>query len=201
VLDFIIASKREQYRRTARHDIFACRWTARLLHRLWEERTADFGGRVTTLRADGKLIAAEYGLQAGAVRHVWFPTYDPAFSRWGPGTLLMISTARAVGADPVLAELDFGREGESYKRFYAEPDGVVYEGSLDLDPWRQVSARAADATLSAPVLRPLAEVRERMRRRFEIITACETQPQAWLGGAAAAFRDASRRGPALAHNA
>lgn len=201
LLDWVIAGKREQYRRTARHDIFACGWTEQFLRRLWEERTPGFGGRIATLRAGGALIAAEFGLRAGPVRHIWFPTYEPSVSRWGPGTLLMISMTRAAAEDPTVSELDYGREGDSYKRFYADPVGVVYEGGLDLNGWRQVSARAADAALAAaPGLKPLAEVRERMRRRFEIITACETNPSAWMGGAVAAFRDASRRGPALATN-
>jgi hypothetical protein len=45
---------------------------------------------------------------------------------------------------------------------------------------------------------PLVAVGERMRRRFAIIEACETTAAGRLGGAADAFRYASRRGPALA---
>ena len=200
VIDFIIANKREQFRRTARHDIFACGWTEALLRRLWEERTPGFGCRIATLRgADGRVLAAELGLRAGPVRHIWFPTYDSEFAQWGPGTLLMIAMIKAAAADPDLHEIDFGREGDAYKRFYADPVGLVYEGGVDLDPVRQASSRAADLTLAAsPALKQLGEVRERMRRRFEIITACETTPQAWLGGAADAFLNAARRGPASA---
>lgn len=198
LLDFIIGSKREQYRRTARHDIFACGWTEAFLRRLWDERTPEFGGRVSTLRAGGTLIAAEFGLRAGPVRHIWFPTYDSAFAHWGPGTLLMISTMKACATDPTVDEVDFGREGEGYKRYYADPVGAVYEGTLDVEAWRQVSSRAADATLAAaPGLKRLGEIRERLRRRFEIITACETDPAAWMGGAVDAFTHAARRGPAV----
>ena len=199
VLPFVFANKRDHYRRTARHDVFACGWTQTLLRRLWEERSPEFGGRITTLRAGGRLLAAEFGLRAGPVRHIWFPTYDPDVAHWGPGTLLMISMLTAAAEDPTLNEIDFGREGEAYKRYYADPAETVYEGSLDMDAWRKVSARAVDAALaSAPALARVADVRERMRRRFEIITACETRPSAWLGGAADAFMNAGRRGPALA---
>ncbi len=202
LLSFVIANKRDQYRRTARHDVFACGWTRDLLRRLWAERTAEFGGRLATLRAGGRLLAAELDLRAGPVRHIWFPTYDPDVARWGPGTLLMISLFKAAAEDPGLTELDFGSEGEAYKRHYADAAEPVYEGGLDLDGWRRVSCRAADAALAAaPALTRVAEVRERMRRRFEIITACETRPAAWLGGAADAFVKAGRRGPALSSNA
>ena len=50
VLDWIIARKREQYRRSRRHDVFACGWTAGLLHTLFENRSPDFGLRVSSLR-------------------------------------------------------------------------------------------------------------------------------------------------------
>ncbi|MGZ9101027.1 MAG: GNAT family N-acetyltransferase, partial [Brevundimonas sp.] len=36
VLDWIIARKRDQYRRSRRHDVFACGWTGALLHALSE---------------------------------------------------------------------------------------------------------------------------------------------------------------------
>ena len=202
LLAFVIGSKRHQFRRTGRHDVFACGWTRELLRRLWDERTPGFGGRMTTLRAGGRLLAAEFGLRAGPVRHIWFPTYDSDLAKWGPGTLLMIAMLKAAAEDPTLAEIDFGREGEAYKRYYADPVEMVYEGALETGALRKLSSRAADAALaSAPALAKVAEVRERMRRRFEIITACETRPAAWLGGAADAFMNASRRGPALALNA
>ena len=201
LLPFVIAHKRDQYRRTARHDVFGCGWTGELLRRLWDQRTPEFGGRISTLRAGGRLIAAEYGLRAGPVRNIWFTVYDPDLSRWGPGTLLMINMLKGAANDETLNELDFGREGDAYKRYYADPGETVFEGTVAVDAWRKVSTQAADATLAAPPFKRVAEVRERMRRRFDIITACETNSSAWLGGAADALIHAARRGPALAHNA
>jgi CelD/BcsL family acetyltransferase involved in cellulose biosynthesis len=197
-LDFVVAHKREQYRRTARHDIFACGWTKALLRRLWEERTAEFGGRLATLRADGRLIAAQYDLQAGGVRHVWFTAYDAGLASYGPGALLMVQAMKAAAADPALSVMDFGREGEGFKRYFASPAGVVYEGSVEAEAWRRVSVRAGATLGAVPALMPLVAVGERMRRRFAIIEACETTAAGRLGGAADAFRHASRRGPALA---
>ena len=40
MLDWLIDLKRDQYRRTSRHDIFACGWTAELLHALDHHRLA-----------------------------------------------------------------------------------------------------------------------------------------------------------------
>ena len=197
-LDFVVAHKRDQYRRTARHDIFACGWTKALLRRLWEERTAEFGGRLATLRADGRLIAAQYDLRAGGVRHVWFTAYDAGLAHYGPGALLMVQAMKAAAADPSLSFMDFGREGEGFKRYFATPTGAVYEGSVEAEAWRRASVKAGAALNAVSALRPLVTVGERMRRRFAIIEACETTAAGRLGGAADAFRYASRRGPALA---
>ena len=43
LLDWLIDLKRDQYRRTGRHDIFACGWTADLLHALLKEEGEGFG--------------------------------------------------------------------------------------------------------------------------------------------------------------
>lgn len=191
--DFVVAQKRAQYLRTGRHDIFNCGWTERFLRRLWEVRTPEFGGRFATLRSGGRLVAAEYGLRGGDVHHLWFPSYEPAFARFGPGTTMTIETIRAAAADPTIRTVDFGAAEEGYKSTYADPDGVVYEGSINAAPLRQASVRIADAALAAPAFRQLSETRDRLRRRFAIINACETTPSGWVNGAVTAFRQAARR--------
>jgi len=194
--DFVLAQKRAQYARTGRHDIFACGWTERFLRRLWETRTPVFGGRFTTLRAGGRLVSAEYGLRGGAVRHLWFPAFDPALSRFGPGTTLMNAAIRAAADDPKLDAVDFGAADSAYKAMYAEPNGVMYEGAVRADALHQASARVADlAAAGVPALRA---VRDRLRRRFAIIRACETTAAGFMGGALLAFRHAARRNEAAA---
>lgn len=91
LLDWVLDQKRDQYRRTRRHDVFACGWTAELLRRLRETRleTGGYGLRISTLRtAEGRLAAAEAGLDDGRTLHLWFPVYDAAFAKYGPGVLL-----------------------------------------------------------------------------------------------------------------
>ena len=192
--DFLIAHKREQYRRTGMHDIFACGWTEDFLIRLWRMRTRDFGGRLSTLRLeDGTILAALFGLRGGDRVHLWFAAYDPAFSRYGPGTLLFVEAVRDSAADPTIRTLDFGagEEGD-YKRHYADPSTTILEGELLLHPLGRSSARALDAGLSvAP--RPLGVLRERLRRRGDVITACETTLGGQLRGAVRALGAVGRR--------
>ena len=130
VLDWVIARKREQYRRTRRHDVFACGWTGDLLRRLFEAATPDFGLRLVSLRTEsGDLVAGEISMVGDGVLHLWFPAYADAYRRYGPGTLLTrleLEAAAAAG----LRFADFGCGEESYKSTFAEPFGEVLEGAL-----------------------------------------------------------------------
>ncbi len=187
VLDWIIARKRAQYARTRRHDVFRCGWTARLLHRLLETATPEFGLRVTALRAgDGDIVAAEASLQGDGVLHLWFPAYAEAYRRYGPGTLHVRQQLEAA-ARAGLKLADFGCGEESYKSTFAEPAGEVLEISCTR-PLAAAAARALDHHAPAPVRRFAGSV----GRRLDIINACETRPAGWISGALAAAGAAAR---------
>ena len=190
VLDWIIAHKREQYRRSRRHDVFACGWTADLLHTLLEGRAADFGLRVSSLRtAAGDLVAAEASLDDGRTLHLWFPTYDPAFARHGVGTLLTrLEMERA--ADAGYRTVDFGAGDEGYKTALAEPAGSVFEGVAE-GPRSDLTRMAGRLLAGGPA--PLRRFELSLSRRFDIINACETRAADWWAGAAAAAAAAARK--------
>ncbi len=190
VLDWIVGHKRAQYRRTRRHDVFACGWTVELLRRLHGMHPDGFGVRVTSLRkADGTLVAAEASLDDRRTLHLWFPTYDPAFGAYGPGTLL---TRRELeqAAEEGYRLVDFGAGEEGYKSALSEPSGAVFEGVArdgGLDP------AAFGARLLAAGPAPLRRFQQSLGRRFDIINACETRAADWWAGAAGAAAAAARK--------
>ena len=190
VLDWIIARKREQYRRSRRHDVFACGWTGALLHARLAERTDGFGLRVASLRtAAGDLVAAEASLDDGRTLHLWFPTYDPAFARHGVGTLLTrleLEQAAASGYRLV----DFGCGDESYKAVLAEPRGTVFEGVAE-GPRPDLARMAGRLMARGPA--PLRRFERSLGRRFDIINACEVRAADWWAGAAGAAAAAARK--------
>lgn len=190
VLDWIIAHKRDQYRRSRRHDVFACGWTGDLLHGLLAGRTADFGLRVSSLRtAAGELVAAEASLDDGRTLHLWFPTYDPEFARHGVGTLLtrlQMEQAAELGYRTV----DFGAGDEGYKTALAEPAGVVFEGVAE-GPRPDLTRLAGRLLSGGPA--PLRRFELSLSRRFDIINACETRAGDWWAGAASAAAAAARK--------
>lgn len=188
VLDWIVARKREQYRQTRLHDVFACGWTLRLLRRLLALEDADFGLRLSWLEVGGRLAAAEAALVGDGVCHLWFPAYASEFRRYGPGVQLTWRELGAAASDG-LAWADFGCGDESYKAVFAQPVETVHEGVVTAGALGAASRRAARALLArAP--RPVRSLSLSLGRRVDVINACETEPAGWLGGAAHAVRAA-----------
>ncbi len=191
VLEWIVAAKRAQYRRTRRHDVFACGWTQSILGRLFRQRQeTGFGVRLATLRtSEGTLLAAEASLDDGSVQHLWFPAYATAYARFGAGSILTRLQLEAA-AEAGCAWVDFGASDEAYKASMTEEADRVYEG---------LASPAAGPSVAQVFTRTLpASVRTlgaRMRRRLDVIAACETEPVGWIVGVAcAAACLAPRRG-------
>ena|GEM_PF-122519 len=188
-VDLILKRKREQLRRTGSHDIFACGWTERLVRRLLASDDPDFGARLAVLRAGDEVVSAEIGLRGGTAYHLWFPIYEPAYARYAPGMLMTLETLKAAAAGGI-ARVDFGLDDQPYKTYFAERAGPVVEGRVIGPPWRALCSEAADGLLAAAPPQ-LTLLRDRLRRRIDVIEACETDPARRLGGAAAAMRKAA----------
>ncbi len=202
MLDWLIDLKRDQYRRTSRHDIFACGWTANLLHDLLREEGDGFGASMAALWAGDRLTAVEYSLHAGDQYHFWFPGYEPSLARCSPGILLSMDTMR-------LAEtcgyrtFDFGFEGEHYKKYFCNGFKVVREAVV-LRPGLGASmSQAAVGALNLAGGDRGDRLRTSVRRRWAAIEACETSPGARMmgamqaaGAALAKVRSSTNRVPA-----
>lgn len=100
-LEQVIAWKRDQYRRTRAVDGFAYRWPAALLADLHRIDEPEFGGVLSTLWAGDRMIAGHMGMRSRTVWHYWYPVYDPAFGKYSPGQVMlltMIETCADLGA-------------------------------------------------------------------------------------------------------
>lgn len=195
-LDFILRLKRDQLRRTGQHDIFASPWTEGFLRALLKRKERDFGARFATLRAGGRLVAAEMGLRSGDAYHLWFPVYDPEFAKYSPGSLMTLETLREA-AEQGVSVVDFGPAGETYKRDFADPAAQVYEGDVTSGGVVEAARRAADLALGrTPRLRrALSLAGERLDRRWDRITACEPRFEARVSAASRSLTHLARRRP------
>ena len=199
LLDQLIGLKREQYRRTGRHDVFACGWTADLLHALMKmERPDGFGASMAGLWAGEKLTAIEYSMHGDDKYHFWFPVYEPSLARCSPGILLSMDTMR-LAAETGFSTFDFGFSGEHYKKYFCNASREVREAVI-LKP-------GLGATMSQAAVGVLGgrgeALRTSVRRRWAAIEACETNPADRLKGAmaaaGAALAKASNRNARPAH--
>ncbi len=197
LLDWLIALKRDQYRRTGRHDIFACGWTADLLHALLREDGADFGASMAGLWAGDRLTALEYSLHGGDQYHFWFPGYDPALSRCSPGILLSMDTMR-LASERGYRTFDFGFEGEHYKKYFCNASRTVREALVLRPGLGSAVSQVAVGALNLAGQDRGERLRASVRRRWAAIEACETTPGDRLRGAVQAAGAAlakARRSP------
>jgi CelD/BcsL family acetyltransferase involved in cellulose biosynthesis len=182
LLDWLIDLKRDQYRRTGRHDIFACGWTAGLLHALLKEEGEGFGASLAALWAGDRLTAVEYSLHAGDQYHFWFPGYEPSLARCSPGILLSLDTMRLASAHGYRT-FDFGFEGEHYKKYFCNGFKVVREAVVLKPGLGATLSQAAVGALNLAGSGRGERLRTSVRRRWAAIEACETTPTARMQGA------------------
>ncbi|KUL72661.1 MULTISPECIES: GNAT family N-acetyltransferase [unclassified Streptomyces] len=123
----LMSWKSAQYRRTGRSDRFAQEWITRLVEHLFHTRSDSFAGVLSVLYADGKPVAAHFGLRGERILACWFPAYDPAFSKYSPGLVLHLRMAEAAAADGI-AHLDLGRGQKEYKDSLKTRELTVSEG-------------------------------------------------------------------------
>ena len=178
LLDWLIDLKRDQYKRTSRHDIFACGWTTELLHALLKEDRDGFGASMAGLWAGDRLTAIEYSLHAGDQYHFWFPGYEPSLARCSPGILLSMDTMR-LAADLGYRTFDFGFEGEHYKKYFCNGAHIVREAVVLKPGLGAAVSEAAVGVLGGRGQR----LRTSVRRRWAAIEACETTPADRFRGA------------------
>ena len=190
ILDWILETKRAQYRRTHRHDVFACGWTTDVLKRLRAMRPDGFGLRVASLRlASGEPIAAEASLDDGRTLHLWFPVYSEAHKKRGPGMHLTWLQMKQAASDGY-RQIDFGCGDEGYKSALADAADEVFEGVATA---RAAPAQALQSLIQRRGPAPLRRLGVSLARRMDIINACEVSPAGWLGGTAAAARALAAR--------
>jgi CelD/BcsL family acetyltransferase involved in cellulose biosynthesis len=198
LLDQLIALKREQYKRTGRHDIFDCGWTAELLHALLKtEGEDDFGASMAAMYAGGKLVAVEYSLHAGGRYHFWFPVYEPSLARCSPGILLSMDTMR-LASEKGYRVFDFGFGGEGYKKYFCNAMQTVREAVVMRPGLSAGISNAAVGILNAAGKRRGDRLRTSVRRRWAAIEACETTSMDRLKGAVEAAQVALSKGKARA---
>lgn len=170
VFQTLLSWKSEQYQRTGLSDVFAYEWTGRLVERIWKDRSESFAGWLSTLRVGDRLVAAHFAMRSFGTLHSWFPGYDPEFSKYSPGSLLLYEMAR-LGSAAGVTKIDLGKGTERYKLAFANggrllAEGTVHRTSLarhvdssfrSVRTWLKTGPLSRPTQATAKALRPMRE--------------------------------------------
>jgi CelD/BcsL family acetyltransferase involved in cellulose biosynthesis len=126
--DTLLAWKSAQYHATGVFDVFSVPWTRALLQQLWHTKSNHFAGQLSTLRVDGKMVAAHFGMRADHAAHYWFPAYDPAFSSFGVGHILLLKLIQN-HADAGVRAVHLGVGDYRYKHQFGGATVMVCDGT------------------------------------------------------------------------
>jgi CelD/BcsL family acetyltransferase involved in cellulose biosynthesis len=168
ILDRVIELKRGQYAATGAGDYFAEPGRAELLHRLLGTRDSSFGGLLSTVHAGSELVAAHFGMRSGSVLHWWFPVYDPAFSSFAPGWVLLRELTQAAPGLGV-TRIDLGRGDDEYKRRAKTGESIVARGMVT-SPIRGALHRARRRAVASAKSSPLGPGLRHVTRRVRTLT-------------------------------
>jgi CelD/BcsL family acetyltransferase involved in cellulose biosynthesis len=116
-----------QYRRSGWPDVMSRPWVRELVDRVAALRAPGTRGVVSTLRVDGRLIAADLSLLSDSVYAGWIQAHDTSLNSYSPGmirTMGIIEAAAGAGARFIA----LGRSDEDYKQILKNADSVVGEG-------------------------------------------------------------------------
>jgi CelD/BcsL family acetyltransferase involved in cellulose biosynthesis len=157
IFDQAIAWKSAQYLKSGLPDLFRAPWTRALLQSIRDTQTEGFSGILSALYAGDRLIACHFGMRSQGVWHYWFPSYDPAFSKYSPGLLLILRMAESA---PRLGlnMIDLGAGASPLKDRLATGCVILSAGSIELPSWlaarRTVERRLAAWMRNSPLEGP-----------------------------------------------
>lgn len=153
-LEFLLARKRDQYKRTGVADPLASASAQALLRRLALSDDSLCRGVVSTLYAGDTWVASHFGLTGGGTLHYWFPVYNPDLHAFSPGRLLLKAVIQSApdlgitlidrGAGDTQAKRDLANERHTFTRgLWANgtPPAVAFRAALGLG-WRLEKLRA-----------------------------------------------------------
>lgn len=126
-LERLIGQKRAQYQSSAVPDALQDTWKRKALANLLGYEFDTCKGVLSTLYAGDQWIASHYGIMGNGILTLWFPVYNPEFSRYSPGRLLLhhiVESCREHG----FHTLDRGEGDTPRKREIANEEYQLYRG-------------------------------------------------------------------------
>lgn len=160
--------KSRQYIATGNTDVFGFDWPRNLLSSILAIQTETFAGVLSTLHAGDELVAVHMGMRSSEVWHWWFPTYNQCFSKYSPGSILLLEM---VGFIPQteMKTIDLGKGYARYKEQFSNNKVDLAEGKVSLYPFSRIlktlGQRSANVIRKTPLV-VAARLPARIIRRY-----------------------------------
>jgi len=122
--------KSKQYVRSGIADVFSFPWTSGLIDRIWSHLSTDFQGVLSVVSAGERVVSLHFGIRSNDILHMWFPVYDPEFSKYSPGMNHILELARCAESQGI-NQINMGHVNH-YKSRVATDYVDTAEGSVDL---------------------------------------------------------------------
>lgn len=151
------AWKSAQFEREGLVDITTATYGARVLDAVAGARgtsETDVDGFMVSLMCGDALIAGHFGVRRGRHFHPWLSAYDPEFSSYGPGTVLLLYILSHLG-QMGLETYNLATGHGAYKKYFAHSGVAVAPLAFNVEIPTGTSAIA------------------RLRRRIDHIATCE----------------------------
>ncbi len=140
VLERLIELKRGKYQRTKTFDILSVGWAADLLRCLQGVKQPNFQGILQTMWAGDELVCVHFGMLTEKILHYWFPIFDHRFSRYSPGTEMMMLVAKEC-CQRGIEKLDLGYGDDPWKFKFCNGNTKVLNGQVNFNPLEMKMAR------------------------------------------------------------
>lgn len=173
-IDLLINWKRHQYQQSNLLDAFNVKWTRDLLQLIGCTQSPNFSGVCSVLRADNQIMAIHLGMRSQSMLHYWFPAYNPIFSKFSPGNILLLRIVEA-SAHKGITTIDLGKGDSQYKKRLMTGTVGLHEGIIELPSLAKYSRKIlhyaennlAQSRLALAIRPPLKIIRKIMwGRRF-----------------------------------
>lgn len=137
----LLALKSRQFISTTGSNPLELPWVRGVLDDVFACDEEAFGGMLSVLYAGDQMVALHLGLRHAGQCHVWFITYDTAFSAYSPGLVLLMGMAEAADAHG-FSVLDLGRGSQPYKARFQTSSIALGEGAVSRPQWLAQAAMA-----------------------------------------------------------
>jgi CelD/BcsL family acetyltransferase involved in cellulose biosynthesis len=160
----LLGWKADQYEKTGASNILEQAWIPDVLRRAHAAQTEDFSGLLSFLYADVRPVAGHLGIRSAGVCHSWFPAYDPEFSTYSPGLILLLKLTETA-PDANIGVIDLGRGDYRYKRMLMNGTVRLAEGAVQRPSLAAGASRSRRAVKSLIRRTTLAPKIRRVARR------------------------------------